>query len=123
MQIRPRSGSGANTADRAPTTTPASPEAIRSRSSRRSAPGSLERPRRRRAVVVGEPEGEVDQRGGDALVDALDRNRVDPGGRRPVDADDDAPPASAPETDADDGPLLDSVRDLVRERPGDRAGG
>ena len=37
MQIRPRRSTGAKTAERAPTTTDASPETIRSRSSRRSA--------------------------------------------------------------------------------------
>ena len=42
MQITPSDGTGANTAERAPTTTGASPDAIRSRSSRRSASVSAE---------------------------------------------------------------------------------
>ena len=42
MQMTPSDGTGANTAERAPTTTGASPDAIRSRSSRRSASVSAE---------------------------------------------------------------------------------
>ena len=50
----------------------------------------LERPRRRRAVVVGDPEREVDERGRQLVEHAADRRRLHPGRRRVLQPDDDA---------------------------------
>src|SRR5207244_2400755 len=108
--MTPRRGTGANTAERAPTTIGASPLAMRARSSRRSASVSdewriairspkrarkrptvalcrlrplaarlplhrrdeRERAPRRRAVVLGDPERELDERPRQLFDDTLD---------------------------------------------------
>ena len=56
-----------------------------------------ERTRGRRAVVVGQPEREVDERRRHRLADALDRRRLDALGRRDVQLGDDAAAAGVPE--------------------------
>ena len=71
--------------------------------------------RRRRAVVVGDPERELDQRGRDLADHSLDRAHVE-AGRRLVDPRDDDPArAGASERDPHDRPDADAVVDLVRE--------
>src|SRR5207244_2410680 len=50
----------------------------------------LERAPRRRAVVVGDPEGEVDEGRRQLVDDRLDREGIDPVGRLVDDRDDDA---------------------------------
>ena len=50
----------------------------------------LERARGRRAVVVGDPEREVDERGRDLVEHLPGRRELDPGGRLDADLDDDA---------------------------------
>src|SRR5256885_753874 len=91
MQIRPTRSIGAKIAERAPTTTWASPRAIRSRSSRRSASlrpecriatESPKRPRGSRAVVLGDPERQVDERRRQLVYDTLDRQGPDSRRRR-----------------------------------------
>ena len=82
-----------------------------------------ERARRRRAVVVGEPQREIDERRRQRLGDALDRRRLDAVRRRDVDLGDDAAPPRVAEPHLDDRALLRLVRHLVRERPRDRARG
>ena len=79
--------------------------------------------RRSRAVVLGEPEGEVDERRGHALRDALHRGRLDALGRLDTNLGDDAPAPRIAEANLDDGATLHSVRHLVGEGAGDRAGG
>ncbi len=77
-----------------------------------------ERPRRRRAVVLGHPEREVDQGCGDRPEDALDRDRLDLRGRLVLEPDDDPAAAGTAEADGDDGALLQpvsEVREGVRE--------
>ena len=83
----------------------------------------LERARRRRAVVVGDPEREIDERRRQLVEHRLDRRRLDP--RRRIDSglDDDAARGTASEADRDDRALLDAFRHLVGERPRDGARG
>ena len=82
-----------------------------------------ERAARGRAVVVGEPEREVDERRRKPGEDRLDGLRVDPLRRLVGDLDDDPAHAPAAEPDAHDRALLDVVLDRVGERPVERAGG
>ena len=72
----------------------------------------------RRAVVVGEPERQVDERRRQPGEDRLDGLRVDPLGCLVGDLDDDAAHAPAAEADAHHGALLDVVLDRVGERAG-----
>ena len=91
------------------------------------APGRLrrrderERARGRRAVVVGRPEREVDERGRKLVEDAARGDRVDSGGRLVLARDDDAAALRGAEAHREDGALLDLVPDLVCERPRERA--
>ena len=75
----------------------------------------LQRPRRRRAVVVGDPEREIDQRRGQLVQHALDRQRPHADRRRVHHLDDHAPRPRAPEGNRDDGPFPGTVRQLVGE--------
>ena len=63
---------------------------------------SCERARRRRAVVVGDPERELDERRRQLLDDALDRRGLDPVRRRNVDLGHDAAAPRVPEPHLDD---------------------
>ena len=81
----------------------------------------LERAARRRAVVVGDPEREVDERGRQLVDDGLDRDRMDPLRGLVHDLDDDPALPRAAERDRDDRTLLRPVRQLVGERPRQRA--
>ena len=83
----------------------------------------LESPRGGRAVVVGEPEGEIDERRRQLVEDALDRRRLDAGRCGDSCLDDDAPCRGAAEADRDDRADADVARNLVRERARDGAGG
>jgi hypothetical protein len=76
----------------------------------------LERARGRRAVVVGDPEREVDERGGQLVEDVPDRRGRDARRRLHPDLDDDAAPRRAAEADRDDGALPHALGHLVRER-------
>ena len=80
-----------------------------------------ERAGRRRAVVVREPEGEIDERRRKRLEHALGRDGLDVGRRLGVGVDDDAAAAGVAEPDREDGALPHLVPDLVRERPRERA--
>jgi hypothetical protein len=71
--------------------------------------------RRCRAVVVGEPEREVDESGGNRAQNADDRHRVDVGRSVVADLDHDSAAPRSPEGDRDDVALLEAVRE-VRER-------
>jgi tRNA (cmo5U34)-methyltransferase len=82
-----------------------------------------ERPRRRRAVVVGEPEREVDERRRQRLGDPLDRRGRDSLRRRDADLRHDAPVPRVAEAHHDDGAFSGLLGDLVRERTRDRARG
>src|SRR2546430_2753026 len=104
----------------------ASPLAIRSRSSRRSASVSPEwriatwSPKRartagRRAVVVGKPEREVDERRRHLPDDSFDGTDVHARGRRVFEPDDEAACATATERHRDDRAAFDAVVDLVCE--------
>ena len=66
--------------------------------------GAIERERagRRRAVVVREPEREIDERRRERLEHALGRDRLDVGRRLDVDVDDDAAPTRVAEADRDE---------------------
>ena len=81
-----------------------------------------ERARRRRAVVVGEPEREIDERRRQRLRDALDRRGSNAVRQRHADLGDDAAPARVAELHLDDRALR-VLRHLVRERPRHRPGG
>jgi hypothetical protein len=81
-----------------------------------------ERTSRRGAVVVGEPEGQVDERRRNRADDPLDGNRLDVLRSLLLEADDDAAAARAAERDRDDRALLEPVRE-VRKRPRERACG
>ena len=81
-----------------------------------------ERPGRRRAVVLGEPEREVDERGGDGLRDALDGRGLDACGSVDADLGDHAARRGRCRSGRHDGALLHLVGHLVREGAGDRAG-
>ena len=83
----------------------------------------LERPGRGRAVVVGKPEREVDERRRQLVEDALDRRRLDAVGRRDACFHDDPAGRRAAEADRDDCPFSDSGRHLVGEEARDGPGG
>ena len=76
-----------------------------------------ERASRRRAVVVRDPEGEVDERRRDRSEHTFDRDRLDPGGRVLGELRDDPPPPRRAEPDRDDRALLEPVAEV-----GERAG-
>ena len=81
-----------------------------------------ERAGRGRAVVVGEPERELDERRGDAVDDGARVRDLDPVGSLDTDVDDDAAHASSAEPDRDDVARVDLVGDAVGEGPRQRAG-
>jgi hypothetical protein len=81
-----------------------------------------ERAGRRGAVVVGEPEGQVDERRRNRADDPLDGDRLDVLGSLLLEPDDDAAAARAPERDRDDRALLEAVGE-VRERTREGARG
>ena len=80
-----------------------------------------ERASRRRAVVLRDPERELDERLRQLLDDALDRRRLDAFRRRDVDLVDDTSPLRVAEPHLDDRARLNVVRDLVRELARERA--
>ena len=82
-----------------------------------------ERARRCRAVVLGEPERQLDERRGNAVDDRPRRSDRDPVRRLDADLRDNAAHLPAAEKDAHDRAALDLVRHLVREGPRERAGG
>jgi hypothetical protein len=92
---------------------------------RRPADGrdELEGARGGRAVVVGEPQREIDERGRNLVQQPADRRRLDPRGRADADVGDDATGRAAPEPDRDDRALDRPLGHLVRERPREGAGG
>ena len=79
--------------------------------------------RRRRAVVLGDPEGELDERRRHRLDDPLDGRRHDTVRGRDADLGDDAAAAGVAEAHFDDRARLDLVRHLVGEGARDGAGG
>ena len=81
-----------------------------------------ERTRRRRAVVVGDPERELDECRRQRLGDALDRGRVDAFRQFRVDLRDDAAPARLAEEHLDHVAHACLIRDLVREGARNGAG-
>ena len=82
----------------------------------------LERARRRRAVVVGDPEREVDERRpGSRRAPSRPGRRLIPARRLDADLDDDATGRAAAEPHLHDRALADIVRHLVREQPRDGA--
>ena len=91
---------------------------------RRAARGrdELERAGRRRPVVVGEPQGEVDELRGDLVEQAADGRKLDPGRRADPDVRDHPSRRAAPEADGDDRAFRRPLRHLVRERAGERSG-
>ena len=91
----------------------------------RPEPGSdeLERSRGRRAVVVGEPQRQIDERRRQLVEQRLDRRRLDARRRLHPGLDHHPARGRAAEPDRDDGALADIVRHLVGERTGDRARG
>ena len=82
-----------------------------------------ERARRGRAVVLGEPERQVDERGRQFLDDPADRHDVDPLGSAPIHLDHDSAAPPPPERHLDDGALADALRNRVREEARERARG
>src|SRR6266511_1957401 len=143
MQITPSSATGAKTAERAPTTIVASPREIRARSSRRSASVSAEwrtairspnparkplqgsheceRATRRRPVVVGEPQRELDQHRRQLLDHALDRHSLYSLRRSHPDLGDDASSPCVAEAHLDHRARAHAVRHLVGELTRERA--
>ena len=81
----------------------------------------LERPRRRRPVVLGEPQRKIDERWRDGVEHATDGDGTDPGWGLDAHVDDDSAYLLSPEPDRDDGAFPDIVGDLVRERASERA--
>jgi hypothetical protein len=81
-----------------------------------------ERPRRRRAIVLAEPEGEVDERCRDGAEDAVHGDGIDVGRRLVLEADDDPAALRTTEAHGDDRPLLEAVGE-VGEGARDRARG
>ena len=79
--------------------------------------------RRRRPVIGGEPECEIDEHRRQLVHNATDRGDLHALGRLDADVDDDASSRRAAEAEGDHGALADLVRDLVRERPRQRARG
>ena len=82
----------------------------------------LQRSRRGRAVVVGDPECEVDERAGDLVEHLAGGDRVDSGGQRDADVGDDSPCRATAEADREHASLADALGHLVGERPGERPG-
>jgi hypothetical protein len=80
-----------------------------------------ERAGRRRAVVVREPEGEIDERRRQRLEHPLCRDGLDVRRRCGVGVDDDAAATRVAEGDREDGAFPNIVPDLVGERPRERA--
>ena len=80
-----------------------------------------QRPRRRRSVVVGEPERELDERRRHPVDDGARIGDVDTAGSRDVEVDHDAPHAARAELNRDDIALRDVVRDAIRERTSEGA--
>ena len=99
---------------------------VAARAARLAAPGGLrrrdqgERAGRRRAVVVGRPEREVDEGGRQLVQEPSGGDRLDPVRRRVLEPDDDAAALRSPELDGQDGALADLLPHLVRERPRER---
>ena len=81
-----------------------------------------ERPGGGRAVVLGDPEGEVDEGRGQLVEQAPDRRRPHAGRCLDADLGDDAAGGRAPDPQGDDRPLADAFGDDVRERTRERAG-
>jgi hypothetical protein len=81
----------------------------------------LERPGRRRAVVAGDPEREIDERRRQLVEHALDRCCSDPWRSLDAGLHDDSARRAAAEANGDDCSLADAVRHLVGERTCDRA--
>ncbi len=79
----------------------------------------LECPGGRRAVVVGEPQRQVDEGGRDLVEHAADLGRLDPGRGLDADVCDHAPGGGATQPNRDDGALAHALRHLVRERAGE----
>ena len=82
-----------------------------------------ERPRRGGAVVVGDPEREVDERRRHLPDDLLDGDRRDAVGRAGLERDDDPASPPPPERHRHDRARPHALLDLVRERARDGAGG
>ena len=82
----------------------------------------LERPRGRRAVVVGDPEREIHERARDLVEHLAGRDRIDAGRQGDADVGDHAPRRAATEGDGEHAPLADALGHLVGERPSQRAG-
>ncbi len=80
-----------------------------------------ERPRRRGAVVGGDPEGEVDERRRHLADDLVDGDRVDPLRGAVLERHDDSPRTPPPELHRHDRALADAFVDLVGERTRDGA--
>ena len=80
----------------------------------------LERPPGRRAVVVGDPERQIDEHGRQLVDDRVHRNELDPRRRLIADLDDDAAPPRAPERHRHDRAFAGAVGE-VGERPRERA--
>ena len=81
-----------------------------------------ERPPGCRAVVVGDPERQVDEGRRQLLEHAADRRELDARRRLVFGRDDNASRAAAAERDLDHGALGDALRRVVRERPRERPG-
>ena len=81
----------------------------------------LERAGWRRAVVVRDPQREVDERRRDVVHETPDDRGLDPGRRLDADVRDHPAHGAAAEPHRDDRALADSLGDLVRERPDERA--
>ena len=77
----------------------------------------FERPRRGRAVVVREPQREIDERLRQLVDHVADRRRLHAFGRALLQADDHAAPLGPAEANRDHRSLADLGRNLVRERP------
>src|SRR5439155_24284181 len=80
-----------------------------------------ERASRRRAVVLGDPEGELDERLRQLLDDALDRRGLDSLRRRDVDLRDDTASLRVAEAHLDDRAQPNIVGNLVGELTRERA--
>jgi hypothetical protein len=82
-----------------------------------------ERARRGRAVVVRDPEGELDERLRELLDDALDRRDGDPIRRLDAELDDEPAPLRVAEANLDDGADASVIGYLVGEGPRESARG
>ena len=80
-----------------------------------------QRSRRRRSVVVGDPERELDERRRDAVDDRARIGDLHTAGSRDVEVDHDAAHAARAELNRDDIAPRDVVRDAIRERTRERA--